>query len=538
MNSFIKEKLTILLFLFSTCAFTFGQGFSPYYSNPTYQKYLSYLIYSGKLKVSHPLSQPYSVGELSDSLKEKSSSFSHLSTIEGAQSKQYRSQKTISGKTEQMHLPDYWLALLEKDLRLRFNIPDQQDSLKGNMNIGLEAGNRNKYQYNTYDNDFYGSGFASFSFRNIGLYSGITVDEEYKRDTMYFGTTGKLENKVISRSNESYLQWANKNFILFAGRINRNFGLTGTKSMILSDESFSFDHIAFTFRNKILKYTSLFGRLNDIYGFDIRDSVTAFQWNKRFLNIHRFEVSLSKKVEVAFTDVILFGGKDAFPQFQYLNPVNFLFMSKMSDRKGYEETNANALMCFDLYYKPSDNLTLFGQFLIDDVDFKKSLRAVYPDRLGYSAKVIYTDLLPASQLCLSYNRISNWTYNSFYTWGNYTYYGKSIGYPRNGSENIILGFDSYKFYPFMLGLEILAEQYRIQDMSAPFIAVKTKFPSGTPQKSLSLKFNTTFIPNSLISANLTTEFATYDNFGFIKSERQSFFNIFLTLKLQGIFSLF
>lgn len=519
----IRRRLSILIFLSIISASSFCQGFSPYYTNITYQKYLNYLLFSGKINVDHPLSQPYSVGELSGSLEETGLINEHG-----------------TGSREQGEGPrsDYLASLLRADLDKRYRKSAEQDSVRGNLIVGLEAGNRNNYNQKTNINDFFGSGFATYSYKNFGLYSSVAVDEAYKRDKMYFGATGKLENKVTSRSNESYLQWENKNFILFAGRINRNYGLIGDNSLILSNNPFSFDHFAFTFKNRVLKYTAIFGRLNDVYGFDIRDSVSNYQWSKRFLTIHRFEVSLSKKIEIGFTDVILFGGKDAFPQFQYINPVNFLFMSKMSDRKGYEETNANALMCFDLYYKPSNNLTLFGQFLIDDMDFTKSLRAIFPDRVGYSAKVIYTDLFPESQISLSYNRVSNWTYNSFYTWGNYTYYGKSLGYPRNGSENLKLGFDSFNFSPFMLGFEIMAEQYRAQDLNAPFIAVKTDFPLGIPEKSLSLKFNTAFIPNSFFSVNLTTEYICYNNYGFIQSQKQSFFNIFLTLKMQGIFKLF
>jgi hypothetical protein len=512
-----RVKLIFLFFLFLKCTISFGQGFSPYYTNQTYQKYLNYLLYCGKLKVEHPLSQPYSVEQLSDSLKENGF--------------------PLSPQPSALSHPN-WFSLLRNDLNKRSVSPKQTDSIKGNMIIGLETGNRNNHNKNSNANDFFGTGFALYSYKNFGLFSSVTADEAYKRDTMYFGTIGKLENKVVSRSNESYLQWENNNFILFAGRINRNFGLPGDNSLILSNNSFSFDHIAISFKNRVLKYIGIFGRLNDIYGFDIRDSVSKYQWSKRFLSIHRFEVTLSNKIEIAFTDVILFGGKDAFPQFQYLNPVNFLFMSKMSDRKGYEETNANALMSFDIYYKPSNNLTLFGQLLVDDVDFTKSLRAIYPDRLGFSGKIIYTDLLPASQIYISYNRISNWTYTSFYTWGNYTFYGKSLGYPLNGVENVRFGFDTFKHYPFMLGFEFTAEQYRVQDLNAPFIAVKTDFPIGIPQKSLSLKLNTTFIPNSFISASLSTEFITYNNYGFIESQKQSFFNIFLTLKMQGIFKLF
>ena len=87
----------------------------------------------------------------------------------------------------------------------------------------------------------------------------------------------------------------------------------------------------------------------------------------------------------------------------------------------------------------------------------------------------------------------------------------------------------------MSGFEILAERYRVQDLNDPFIAVKTDFPVGTPQKSVSLRFITTFIPNSFVSANLTTEFISFNNYGFVKSQKQSFFNIFLTVKMQGIF---
>lgn len=527
------ERLIVFFFLCSITRGSFSQGFSPYYTNTTYQKYLNYLVNSGRLKVKHQLSQPYSVGELSDSLKIDGFLFS--STIPHHSSLILQDSSGLKPHSSRSRS---WSSLLLSDLSMRHPPASQQDSTKGNLTIGVEPGNRNISNKKINANDFFGSGFASYTWRNIGFYSSVTIDEAYKRDSLYFGSTGKLENKVFSRSNESYLQWENKNFVLFAGRINRNYGLVGENSLILSGEAFSFDHLAFTFRNSFLKYTGILGRLNDIYGYDIRDTVSNYQWSKRFLTIHRFEVSLSEKVEFAFTDVILFGGKDASPQFQYLNPVSFLFMSKMSDRKGYEETNANALMCFDIYFKPTNNLTLYSQFLIDDMDFTKSLRAVFPDRVGYTTKAIYTDLFPESQFSLSYNKTSNWTYNSFYTWGNYTYYGKSIGCPRNGTENIKLGFESFNFFPFMLGFEIMAEQYRSQVLDAPFIGVKTDFPIGIPEKTVSMKLNTTFIPNSFISVNFSTEFVSYNNYGFVESQKRTFLNVFLSIKMQGIFRVF
>ena len=494
--------LVFIYYLQSNC-----QEITPYYTNNTYQNYINYLQNSNKLILSHPLSQPYNTQELYDSLI------------------------TIKDPSDKL------LNLVKKDLLRYIKINNDSANYKGNLKIGIDLGNSDNYVSKNNTNDFKGEAFIYYSYKNIGFYNSLDIDEAYKRDTVYFGTIGKLENKNFSRFDESYLQWGNKNYTIFTGRINRNFGLYGENSLVLSPNSFSFDQLTFTFHNKYLKYTALFARLNDIYSFDIRDSIPVYMWDKRFVTMHRFEVALTKKIELAFTDVMLFGGKDAFPQLQYINPVNFLYISKLTDRNGFEEGNANALICFDTYYKPITKITLFGQFLVDDMDFTKSLRAIYPDRIGYSIVFIYSDILPLSQIKLSLNKVSNWTYNEFYTWGNYTFYGKSLGYPENGVENIKLTFDYFKYYPFMIQAQLMVEENRLQDLNAPYIALKTDFPIGIPEKYFSASLNTSYIPNTFMSASFTAEFITFDNYNYVRLQKQSFFNFFVTLKLNGIFSL-
>jgi hypothetical protein len=143
--------------------------------------------------------------------------------------------------------------------------------------------------------------------------------------------------------------------------------------------------------------------------------------------MHRFEIAITPKIEIAFTETMLFGGENQNVIFQYINPVNFFYLSKLGERKGLEEDFGNSATSLEVFYKPISKVTLFGQFLLDDMDFTKALRAKYPDRIGFSAKIVLSDLWPRSQIYLKYNRISNWTYNSFYTWGNYIYYGRSLG---------------------------------------------------------------------------------------------------------------
>ena len=79
---------------------------------------------------------------------------------------------------------------------------------------------------------------------------------------------------------------------------------------------------------------------NDIYGFDVRDTVPVYSWNNRYLSMHRFEIAILKNIEFAFTESVLFGGENEGIQFQYINPVAIFFFSKMSDSGGNENQNA------------------------------------------------------------------------------------------------------------------------------------------------------------------------------------------------------
>ena len=506
----IKLNLNILRFLIIVFfSFVFrntliGQDFSPYFTQQQYFKYIEYLLNNGDLKVNHPLSQPYSTDLLLEKLPEN----------------------------DLIH----WNKLLRKDLK-KYSSSDSVNEY-GKLIAGGDVSDKVLNFQNDFKNNISGSLFAGYSFQNIGLFYKHSFDQAYGDDTSYFGSTGKITDKVYGRASEAYLQWNLKNLCFFMGRLNRNYGLMNEYSLILSDNTYSYDHIGLSFDTKFLKYSFMLTRLNDIYGYDIRDSIPDYSWNRRFLSMHRFEISILKNLEFAFTESILFGGKDQSIRFQYINPVSIFFFNKMSDRKSYEEGNANAYMSFELYYKPIKKLTLYGQFLIDDMDFKKDLREIYPDRIGYLAKVIYTDLLPASQIYIKYNRISNWTYNSFYTWGNYTFHDRSLGYPKNGVENISLGIDCFNFSPFIIGLVFKAERERKQDLTSPFIPKKTGFPIGISQSAISSTVIITCFATTYLIADANFEYISYNNFQNINGNDKDFFNFYISLKIVGVFELF
>jgi hypothetical protein len=485
----------------------YGQGYQPFFQLDRNNLYIDYLVNSGRLIIQHPLNQPYEVNELLDSLPDAN-----------------------------LKYDEHWTELLRKDLLI---FSDGHDSLQlsGRLVGGIEAGSRMNNVDNAFSKSFFGNAFLTYSYKNLGFYYRFDADEGFKNDMDYFGGTGKLEKPLMARTGIAYLQWDSKFITFFAGRMSQNYGMINEPGLLLSATPFSYDQFGLQITNKLMKFSSFFTRLEDIYGYDIRDSVATPYWNKRYMSVHRLEFSFSQKLNLAISESVIFGGKNQSILFQYLNPVNIFYISKLSDRKSYEEGDANVLMSLELLYKPVKKITLFAQFLLDDIDFTKRLRSQYPDRLGFSGKFIYSDLFPGTQFYLKYNRISNWTYNSFYNWGNYTFYGKSLGYPKNGVENLTIGFDIFRFSPFIIRVWAKKERAREQDLKSPFIAEKTSFPIGIPQKNSSIQAEIICFPKRWFYASISTEYLHHESFKHISGNDNSFLNFFLTARFTGLFKL-
>ncbi|MBG0860712.1 MAG: hypothetical protein IQL11_14520, partial [Bacteroidales bacterium] len=171
-----------------------AQNFSPYFTLEQHQQYIDYLITSGNLKISHPLSQPYHVNELLDSLEKLDSQNNH------------------------------WMKLLKKDL-LKYNSNYESSGTSGKITLLADANYTFQRIEDVTDGYFGLNTSITYNWRNLGMHYRYTLDEHYKNDSLYFGTTGKLGFKTFGRASEAYLEWQGRNASLFVGRINRNFGL-------------------------------------------------------------------------------------------------------------------------------------------------------------------------------------------------------------------------------------------------------------------------------------------------------------------------
>ena len=288
-----------------------GQDYSPYFILEQHSKYIDYMINSGRLDVAHPLNQPYSSGELLDSLKGLDDS--------------------VTG---------HWTGLLRKDLEVL-----RGKEGKGNLLLGADAGGRvNKVNDGKLGAEGFGGIYAGYGYKNFGLFHNFKIDQAYGNDTSAFGTNGKLNNPNIGRSNAAYAQVDFKGMNVFVGRMRRNFGVMGEQGLMLSDNAHSFDHFAFTFTNKALKFTTMFGRLDDLYGYDIRDTVANYKWNKRYFSAHRFEIAVLKNLEFVFSESVVYGGADGTQS----GRINILDIAQIKDEASDTFITKKYKLCFKI----------------------------------------------------------------------------------------------------------------------------------------------------------------------------------------------
>ena len=122
--------------------------------------------------------------------------------------------------------------------------------------------------------------------------------------------------------------------------------------------------------------------------------------------------------------------------------------------------------------------------------------------------------------------MSNWTYNSYYTFGNNTYYGNSLGYPKNGLKKIDLSHDSFIKGSIQVTAEIFYEEEKLQDLEMHFIDIKSKHPIGVVQKRGGINIDLSYTFSNLCNVSSHIDYSAFDNYENILDNNKGGFFIY------------
>lgn len=343
------------------------------------------------------------------------------------------------------------------------------------LNLHLDIGDQVAYD-NKIENRYQAEGGAHYISKNIALANRTAMHENYKYDRYFTGDLSESKHWLYGRVNEAYANINFQNFDIFIGRVKRNWGPPGQKSLILSNHPYSYDHVLFTYTRSQLKLSILYAQLENVDGFRHEHPDSVIENSRKYLVGHRLDVRFSDRFQMALTEMATYGGPGRDFDFSFLNPMTFYYGLQRNDDK-----QMNGFWAMDVFYKPASKMTFYSQFLIDDIVVNNEPgvndRAKFPDRFGVMVSLRSADsIIKGLNTEITYNRIWNRTYQSKFTWENYHYRGLSLGYPCASCEELNIKFGYWDYFPLFIQHATIIGRYGSVSLTELFPMVKENFP--------------------------------------------------------------
>lgn len=316
---------------------------------------------------------------------------------------------------------------------------------------------------------------------HITLANRTVVDQDYKYDPNFAGDLSEADHWLYGRVNDAYVNVRFGKFDLFFGRMHRNWGPLNSNSLILSDYAYTYDHAFLSYTTKRFKFSVIFAQLEDLPGAAVEDknnpdSTTFYPNARKYLVGHRVDIRFSNRLQLALSEVATYGGPERDIEIAFFNPMNFYYGIQRNDKK-----QMNGHWALDAFYKPLDRLSLYGQFLIDDIivnnDPGVNDRARFPDRFAVTASARTADIpFEGFNAGVTYTRVWNRTYQSRWNWENYHYRGLGLGYPCASCEEAKLDLSYWGLFPFFIKNELTVGRYGSVLLTDLFRINKESFP--------------------------------------------------------------
>jgi hypothetical protein len=169
--------------------------------------------------------------------------------------------------------------------------------------------------------------------------------------------------------------------------------------------------------DSIFSFTAFFGAPDYKKEFfpESQPDSSIYARGERYTGGHRAEVVLFKKIKIGLNEVVVCNGQKEFNR--YINPLQMYYLVSSNS-----DLSSNLLASIDIWAQLYPGLTLYGEFLDDDITvFEKG----NPDRFAYQLGSAYHDTLRKISIRAEYTYVKAYCYTHFkssknwYMWSNY-----------------------------------------------------------------------------------------------------------------------
>ena len=235
----------------------------------------------------------------------------------------------------------------------------------------------------------------------------------------------------------------------------KHFVGDGYRSLLLSDNAFNYPYARITTTYKNIQYTNLYTTFMNLTDGGVKTpphSERLFQ--KKVGNFQMLSINLFNRLQIGLFQGMIWEAADSdnrqhvnFNTFDPVIGVNTL-------NYGLHNTN-NILTGSTLKFKITNSISLYGQFMLDDVAYSKNSGGDVKNKYGYQIGFKYYDLFKIKNLHLQleYNYVRPYSYSTDNSQQSYTHYNQSLADPLGANFKEAIGFINYRLKDFFIELK-------------------------------------------------------------------------------------
>jgi len=201
----------------------------------------------------------------------------------------------------------------------------------------------------------------------------------------------------------------------------------------------------------------------------------------KYLAAHRLDFRLMNGFYLGAAETVIYGGRDIEPA--YLNP---LMLYHIAEHHLGDRDNNN--LAFDVTFTRIPNVTLYGEWFIDDMTSMESWAHYFGNKFAWVFGGLWADPLKLKNVDLraEYTRISPYVYSHWDSLNIYTHYDKIIGNPLGPNADALyveLGWQASRDFRIEVNAEFARKGAGGADTTTrPTVGDRKDFLNGLVEK--------------------------------------------------------
>jgi len=263
---------------------------------------------------------------------------------------------------------------------------------------------------------------------NPAIIPGIGIAKEFKSDAYDF---------PLAEANLSYTP---SKFINLNLGYGKNFIGDGYRSLLLGDGASPYPFVKLNTTFWKIKYTNIYTWLKDV-----RPEVTEDRtYATKFAASHYLSLNVTNRWNIGlFESVVWTNRNDRGFDMSFVNPIIFYRTVEF----GSSSRSGNALLGLTTKYKLSNQINVYGQFLLDEFSLKdvKDGDKSWKNKYGYQLGAKYYNAFNIKNLLLQveYNNVRPYVYSHSEAITNYGHNNQSLGHQWGGNFREFIAIARY-----------------------------------------------------------------------------------------------